>query len=99
MLYDGFVEWMPYDENMNVIEFIAVDTTKVDFSIDVAIENDDSVVTALVVVRRGTKNRTKLNITAVRPGQWSREDLPLSAPTHTLCREREVYSTTGSTAR
>ena len=42
---------------MNVIEFIAVETTKVGFRVDVAIENDERAVTALVVVRRGTKIR------------------------------------------
>ena len=57
ILYDGFVEWIPYDENMNVIEFIAVETTKVGFRVDVAIENDERAVTALVVVIRGTKIR------------------------------------------
>ena len=41
ILYDGFVEWIPYDENM----------------IDVAIENEERAVTALVVVIRGTKIR------------------------------------------
>ena len=57
ILYDGFVEWIPYDENMNVIEFIAVETTKVGFRVDVAIENEERAVTALVVVIRGTKIR------------------------------------------
>ena len=41
ILYDGFVEWIPYDENM----------------MDVAIENEERAVTALVVVIRGTKIR------------------------------------------
>ena len=56
ILYDGFVEYIPYDENIDVIEFIEVDTTKVGFSINLEVENDEIVVTALlVVVRRGTK--------------------------------------------
>ena len=56
ILYDGFVEYIPYDENIDVIEFIEVDTTKVGFSINLEVENDERVVTALlVVVRRGTK--------------------------------------------
>ena len=56
ILYDGFVEYIPYDENIDVIEFIEVDTIKVGFSINLEVENDEIVVTALlVVVRRGTK--------------------------------------------
>ena len=56
ILYDGFVEYIPYDENIDVIEFIEVDTIKVGFSINLEVENDERVVTALlVVVRRGTK--------------------------------------------
>ena len=39
-----------------MIEFIEVDTIKVGFSINLEVENDERVVTALlVVVRRGTK--------------------------------------------
>ena len=58
ILYDGFVEYIPYDENIDVIEFIEVDTIKVGFSINLEVENDEIVVTALlVVVRRGTKMR------------------------------------------